>query len=99
MARTRRVRRHGSCPWSGDAGGLTSRGTPVGLDGPMPVHIAKGVPYLGVAVLGVAVLGVAGEAVEEPARPTGRVAVSVEAPCGEVVGVGVHAAHSHRRGF
>lgn len=37
-----RVRRHGSCPWPGDAGAgaLTPRGMPVGLDGPMPVHIA-----------------------------------------------------------
>jgi hypothetical protein len=34
--------RHGSCPWSGYAGAgfLTPRSSPVGLDGPMPLHIA-----------------------------------------------------------
>ncbi|GHE64310.1 hypothetical protein GCM10017771_87730 [Streptomyces capitiformicae] len=46
-------------------------------------------PYLGVAVL-----GGTGQVVEEPAGSGDRVAVSVKAPCGEVVGVGVHADHA-----
>ncbi|MBB5809498.1 hypothetical protein HNR72_000526 [Streptomyces collinus] len=40
--RTTRIRRHGSCPWSGSAGAgsLTPESLRSGLDGPMPVHIA-----------------------------------------------------------
>ncbi|GAA3801486.1 hypothetical protein GCM10022206_45630 [Streptomyces chiangmaiensis] len=42
LPRSRRVRRHGSCPWSGDAGAgsLTPWGAVSGLGGPMPHTIA-----------------------------------------------------------
>ncbi|CAM5294735.1 hypothetical protein SHIRM173S_02526 [Streptomyces hirsutus] len=50
-------------------------------------------PGQGVAELGVAVAGGAGQVVAEAARIPGRVAVHVQAPGGQVVGVHVHPDH------
>ncbi len=55
-------------------------------------------PGQGVADLGVTVIGAAREVEEEPARAPGRVAMGIETPGGEVVGVQVDADHTVREG-
>lgn len=62
--------------------------------GPGPVQQ----PGEGVANLGITVIGGAREVIEEPAGAAGRVAVDIEAPGGEVVGVHVDADHTVREG-
>ncbi|GGT60042.1 hypothetical protein GCM10010207_69510 [Streptomyces atratus] len=54
-------------------------------------------PRQGMADLGVSVAGRAAEAVGEVAGPADRVAAEIEAPGGEVVGVGVHTDHTVRQ--
>jgi hypothetical protein len=91
---------HGSCPWPGNAGAgsLTPRDTRWGLDGPMPLlitpvsrgrcrpspdRVSQGAPsdrHVG---------GAARQVVAEPSGCAEGVAVGVQAPGGQVVGIGV----------
>jgi hypothetical protein len=66
-----------------------------GLDAGSPGPVQE--PSEGVAELDVAVVGGAGQVVEEAAGVADRVAVAVEAPGGEAVGVGVDTGSPLRR--